>query len=181
MRFSKFVRFFFRWRKIRKKRGDILSGRLPLRLEVLIVGPGGCGSTTLLRHVSKYFNCNDPADKDGLKHLPAPPPPELAEKIIYVGGEVNDMKESLRRRGWILRQVLKLRPYPSMWKLGGSFNFEFLVQLQRGKFSELRGTPVLFVHYNDLFESAQIISDFLGHKDGFVSSFPKRQERKSIK
>lgn len=163
-----------------KRREEILSGKLPLRLEVLIVGPGGSGSTTLMKHVSKYYECNDPSDEDGLKHLPAPPRPELAEKIIFVGGEVKDIKASIIRRGYLLHQVLKLRPYSSIWKLGGSFNFEFLVQLQRSKFSEFLETPVLFVDYNDLFESAQTISNFLGHRDGFVSTFPKRRERTII-
>jgi hypothetical protein len=84
------------------------------------------------------------------------------------------------RRGLLLFQVLKLRPYSSTWKIGGSFNFEHLARLQRSKFSEFLETPVLFIHYNDLFASAQTISDFLGHREGFVSTFPKRRERTSI-
>jgi hypothetical protein len=161
-------------------RQEILSGNVPVRLEVLIVGAGGSGSTELIKHVSRYFRCNLPNDRDGLKHLPTPPPPALAEKIIFVVGGVKEMKKSLIRRGLLLFQVLKLRPYSSTGKLGGSFNFESLAELQRSKFSEFLETPVLFVDYNDLFESAQMISDFLGHRDGFVSTFPKRRERTSI-
>jgi hypothetical protein len=161
-------------------RQEILSGNVPVRLEVLIVGAGGSGSTELIKHVSRYFRCNLPNDRDGLKHLPTPPPFALAEKIIFVVGGVKEMKKSLKRRGLLLFQVLKLRPYTSTWKLGGSFNFEHLARLQMAKFSESRHTPVLFVDYNDLFESAQTISNFLGHRDGFVSTFPKRRERTII-
>lgn len=164
-------------RKCLARRENILSGKLPLRLEVLILGAGGSGSTTLIKHTSKYYRCNDPHDRDGLKHLPAPPPPDLAEKIIYVGGDFKDVKISLRRRGMLLFQVLKLRPHSSTLKLAGSFNFYNLAHLQRTKFSESLETPVFFVHYNDLFESAQAISDFLGHRDGFVSTFPMRYPR----
>ena len=180
MKFRIFLKRMCNLRKAITMRERILSGNLPLRLEVLIVGAGGSGSTELIKHVSKYFTCNLPNDKDGLKHLPTPPPPALAEKIIFVVGEVKDMKKSLRRRGFLPFQVLKLRPYSSTWKLGGSFNFETLAKLQRSKFSEFLETPVLFVDYNDLFESAQTISDFLGHRDGFVSTFPKRRERTSV-
>ena len=179
VKFRKFIRGAFRLRKCLTRREKILSGKLPLRLEVLILGAGGSGSTTLIKHVSKYYRCNDPDDRDGLKHLPAPPPPDLAEKIIYVGGDFKDLKNSLRRRGLLLFQVLKLRPYSSTWKLVGSFNFENLAHLQRTKFSESLETPIFFVHYNDFFESAQAISDFLGHRDGFVSTFPMRYARNS--
>lgn len=179
VKFRKFVSGTFRLRKCLARREKILSGKLPLRLEVLILGAGGSGSTTLIKHASNYYRCNDPFDRDGLKHLPAPPPPDLAEKIIYVGGDFKDVKISLRRRGLLLMQVLKLRPYSSTWNLAGSFNFEHLAHLQRTKFSESLETPVFFVHYNDLFESAQAISDFLGHRDGFVSTFPMREPRNS--
>ena len=179
LRVRKFFSSTVSLRESLAQRGRVLSGKLPLRLEVLIVSAGGSGSTTLIKHVSKYYRCNDPSDRDGLKHLPAPPPPDLAEKIIYVGGDFRDIKISLGRRGLLLPQVLKLRPYSSTWKLVGLFDFENLARLQRTKFSESLETPVFFVHYNDLFESAQAISDFLGHRDGFVSTFPMRYPRNS--
>lgn len=161
-------------------RAEILSGRNPQKFEVLIVGPGGSGSTAFINHVSKYFICNDYRDLDGLKHLPSPPPSRLAQKIVFVHGEVQDVKKSLARRRLLHLQIMKLKPELGFWGFMKIRDFEFLVSLQMKKFVEESQTETLFIRYEELFESAEKISDFLGHKDGFVETFPKRLHRTEI-
>jgi hypothetical protein len=161
-------------------RAQNLGGRNPLGLQVLIVGPGGSGSTTLIDHVSKYFICNDRNDLDGLKHLPSPPPSRLAQKIVFLHGEVQDVKKSLERRHLLHLQILKLRPKLGFWGLFKNWDFESLTRLQMKKFVEESQTETLFIRYDELFESAEKLSNFLGHKDGFVENFPKRIQRTEI-
>ena len=162
-----------------KKRQLILSGNLPVRLDVLVVGPGGSGSTELIEHISKYYFCNSPADSDGLKHLPTPPSLKVAEKILFVHSEVEDIKNSLSRRGTLLIQLVKLWPPGLPLKFKDRISLKYLAGLQATTFEKDSRFETLFVHYNDLFESGQRISEFLGNKDGFVETFPKRRSRKS--
>lgn len=177
-----FFRIYSRLRATRlalANRKAIVDGTLKVKLDCLVVGPGGSGSTQLIQHISKFFVCNSAHDKDGLKHLPSPPPKEVAERIIFVAGNFSEIKRSLSRRGYLPFQLMKLKPYGSSFRQGSSWSLQYLVGLQEAKFSEEAVVDTLFVHYDELFESAQIISDFLGHKPGFIESFPQRQERLS--
>jgi hypothetical protein len=162
-----------------KKRKLILDGKSPVRLEVLVVGPGGSGSTELIEHISKYYACNSSKDIDGLKHLPAPPLLDIADKILFVHSEVETIKSSLSRRGILLIQLIKLWPHGLRLKFRDRISLECLARLQATTFEKDSRFETLFVHYNDLFESGQRISEFLGNKDGFVETFPKRRSRKS--
>ena len=160
-------------------RGLILDGELPVRFDVLVVGPGGSGSTELIEHISKYYICNSPTDSDGLKHLPAPPSLDLAKKVLFVHGEVQAIKSSLSRRGILLIQLIKLWPTGLTHKFRDRISLEYLARLQSNSFEKDSGFETLFIHYNELFESGQRISEFLGNKDGFVETFPIRRSRKS--
>ena len=161
------------------KRKLILDGLVSVPLDVLIVGPGGSGSTEFIEHVSKYYVCNSPKDSDGLKHIPTLPSRKIAEKILFVHGDIDDIRSSLSRRGILLIQLIKLWPAGLPLKSRDRFSLESLIRLQSSSFESESGIETLFVHYNDLFESGERISRFLGHKDGFVETFPRRHSRKS--
>ena len=152
-----------------------LGQNSPVCLDVLVVGPGGSGSTELMKHISRYYVCNSPTDSDGLKHLPTPPTPKLANKILFVYRDVEDIKRSLSRRGIALFQLMKLWPPGISLRFGDRISFEFLIRRQAISFENEPAVATLFVHYKDLFESGQQISEFLGHKEGFVETFPKRR------
>ena len=154
-----------------------LVQNLPACLDVLVVGPGGSGSTELMKHISKYYVCNSPTDSDGLKHLPTPPSPKLAKKILFVYRDIEDIKASLSRRGIALFQLIKLWPPGISLRLADRISLEFLIRRQALSFESEPRVATLFVHYKDLFESGQQISKFLGNKEVevFVETFPRRR------
>jgi hypothetical protein len=155
----------------------LLAPNSSLRLDVLVVGPGGSGSTALIAHISKYFSCNSLIDLDGLKHLPSPPPRKIAAKIIFVSGNFEDVRKSLSRRNRVLHQTIKLRPsgMPAWHKK--AWDLKHLVELQAKKFIEGPVVDTLYIHYEELFESAEIIANFLGAQRSFLETFPRRRER----
>jgi hypothetical protein len=163
-----------------RNRKVYLGQDLPVCLDVLVVGPGGSGSTELMEHISKYYVCNSPTDSDGLKHLPSPPSLKLANKILFVYRDFKDIKRSLSRRGIYLFQLVKLWPQGVSLKLGDRISLEFLIRRQVISFESDPGVATLFVHYKDLFESGQQISEFLGNKEGFVETFPRRRTLTSV-
>lgn len=42
------------------------------RIEILIVSPGGSGTTILIESLAAHAACSDPGDRDALKHFPSP-------------------------------------------------------------------------------------------------------------
>jgi hypothetical protein len=70
---------------------------------------------------------------------------------------------------------MKLWPPGISLRFGDRISFEFLIRRQAISFENEPAVATLFVHYKDLFESGQQISEFLGHKEGFVETFPKRR------
>jgi len=179
------VKFWQLPRQIRGLRESLRNRKVnlgqnsPVFLDVLVVGPGGSGSTELMNHISKFHRCNSPTDSDGLKHLPSPPAHKLANKILLVHRDVEEIKSSLSRRGIALFQLIKLWPPGFSLRLSDRISLEFLIRRQVISFETESKVEILFVHYKDLFESGQRISEFLGNKEGFVETFPKRQTLKS--
>lgn len=158
-----------------KNRRAIMDGGSATKLDVLVVGPGGSGSSELIRHISKFFECNSLSDRDGLKHLPYPPKNGLAKKIIFVYNDLTHVRQSLARREFTLLQVLKLRPPGSPFGNRNYWNLGFLVEMQERRFRPYSDIDTLFIHYNELFESAEVVSEFLGRTENFVETFPKRR------
>ena len=153
----------------------ILSDKNPVCLDVLVVSPGGSGSTELIKHIAKYFDCNSLHDKDGLKHLPAPPPPEIAKKILFVYRDFEEIRDSLKRRNSVHLQIKKLRSDGMFVGSKAYWSLEVLIEMQARAFAQESRVETLFIHFSELFESAEKISDFLGNREGFVENFPKRR------
>lgn len=56
--------------------------------DLLIVSPGGVGTTFMLEFFGKHLRCNHPHDKDYLKHLPCPPKRySPSTRFLYIYGE----------------------------------------------------------------------------------------------
>lgn len=167
--------------RLRNTRYALINRRLllneenPVCLDVLVVSPGGSGSTELIKHIAKYFDCNSLHDRDGLKHLPTPPAPEIAEKIIFVHRDFEGIRKSLKGRNSVRAQLRKLRPDGLPFGSKEYRSLEALVEMQARAFAQNSRVETLFIHFNELFESAQIIADFLGDTEGFVENFPKRR------
>jgi len=88
----------------------VRAARIPGDLELIIVSPGGVGTTFLIRHLSKFRKTNCPYDSDGLKHRVVPPKKlgELDVRVIFVDGQNEDIYYSLKRRCWLEMQSAKL-------------------------------------------------------------------------
>ena len=89
------------------------------RLDVVVISPGGVGSTLLIDQLAPHLRVNSRDDADHLKHLPRLPddfPPYL--KIIFIHGEIEDVVQSIRRRGWVARHGSKLASVRSVLAAG---------------------------------------------------------------
>jgi hypothetical protein len=95
-------------------------------MRVLVVGPGGCATTCIIRHLTANgVICNAPDNSDLLKHLPAPDPNILTgwDRCIYVYGNLVLAVTSLFRRGYAPTQVQRLgNPHQLSSKLVDSFD-----------------------------------------------------------
>lgn len=151
-------------------------------LEVLVCSPGGTGTTAFLLHLSQFSRTNHPHDKDGLKHLPYPPIFQM-KKILFIWAPPRDSFESLRRRGWIRRQLRKMGFLAGICG-GSNFSRYCFFSLFANQYVAFRFASVVapsLVHvisYEDLFESGESLGKFLGITNPrFVSDFPKRVSR----
>jgi len=156
-------------------RKSILGGNFSAPLDVLVVSPGASGSTELIGHISKFYTCNSSGDRDGLKHLPTPPPAGVAKKIIFLYRDFPVIKRSFKKRKLVHLQLMKLRPSGLSFASREYWNLKSLIDMQAKAFAQDSGFETLFINFSELFESAPKIADFLGGKDGFVETFPKRR------
>lgn len=160
-------------------------------IEVLVVSSGGVGTTFLMDAIADFRTINSSENHDGFKHLPIPPlsaNPTL--KAIYVFGDPVMAAVSLFRRGYhhtqshgnakfqnfdyLIPEDLTLAEYAMQRKDGLYFNRHFDNWLKgSGQY------PILFLKYDDIFDSLETIQKFLELPDSFVTQFTKKRERKS--
>ena len=81
-------------------------------IDILVVGPGGCGQTGLIKFLrNNNIKINNLADRDLLKHMPNPNMIQKNVKINKCIFVVNKSFESVCshfRRGWAKTQLKKL-------------------------------------------------------------------------
>lgn len=148
-------------------------------LDVLVVSPGGVGTTFLINHLARFAKTNDNADADYLKHLPAPP--RGAPRTIFIRGDEESIYASIKRRRWVGRQGAKLGSLLCVYLRGRAQKAAFIdaVRAQEARWRRSK-TNVLFVHYDDIWRRAEEIMIFAGVTDPrFLSEFPQRQSRLS--
>ena len=149
-------------------------------MDVLVVSPGGVGTTFLIRHLSRFARTNLPTDADYLKHLPGPPP--MPPKTIFIRGDGESIYASIKRRGWVARQGAKLGSVGCVYSRGETQKAAFIaaVRAQEQRWRQSEG-EVLFVDYDDIWRRAEDIMTFAGITDPcFITEFPQRQMRLSI-
>lgn len=144
----------------------------------------------LMEFFTAHTVCNDPGDRDGLKHFPGPLLPLSPHcRVIYVYGDPVDMCISLFRRGYASLQSSKLDRQiaggPATVKSGETVE-EFAAQgADRLGFHEhfshwlhdARPYDVAFVRYDALWETLPQVLAFTGLDPELARKFPARLER----
>ena len=161
------------------------------QIETLVVSFGGVGTTFLARAIHDYQATNCVYDTDGYKHSPLPPLLlQTGRKVraLYVFGDPVEAALSLFRRGYHHHQSKKLQRY-LLWRMpipssstvtefsfGGEDRFAFCKHFDNW-FSRFRLYDTLFVRYDAIHESLELIADFLQLPDEFITRFPARRKR----
>lgn len=147
---------------------------------LLVCSPGGVATTTLMAHIAKFKDINDPDDLDGLKHPPVPP--RGAAKILFISGPDQLVAQSIGRRGWLAFQGAKLGSLcgllPPTLRV---MYFQKAVRRQTASFHNLCGaSEVLYIPWDKIWVSQQIIANFFEiDSPEFISRFPKLRNRLS--
>jgi len=168
--FRRYFSFFFRFRTPPK---------------FLVISPGGVGTTFLMAYIVKKIpgiSLNHIHDNDGFKHMANFPWLLSKHKILYVNGDINDIVNSISRRGWVLQQSAKLGC--SVCQL--LWNDEHLersfiraIKRQMNYFKSRESSNLMVTNYEDLWLKAEDIAIFFEAPDvnDFCKNFPKRKSR----
>lgn len=151
------------------------------RIDVVVISPGGVGSTLLIDQLGPHLRVNSRDDADHLKHLPRLPdrfPDRL--KIIFVHGDVEDVVRSIDRRGWTARHGSKLASVGSVLASGPAQTeaLRRAVERQIDWFERCDRPGLLRVRYEELWDRLDEIAAFLGiDAETFRIEFPTRLAR----
>lgn len=149
--------------------------------KVIVVSPGGVGTTFLMDHLARYTSINSSADSDFLKHLPGVPERWLAKgksRVIYVHGDFSRAYSSLKRRGWEKINYFKISGRPA----GDLTEDEFILSAtsQLNSFcgaANRHPESVFIVDFDKVWNEKEAIRRFLNLPEDFASSFPARKQR----
>ena len=160
------------------------------KYEVIIVSYGGVATTTFIDFVGKFKRCNDPEDKDQLKHLSAPPlffGKQL--KVIYVFGDPSIAACSLFRRNYAFSQALKLQKGFSTPKYESLMSIESFLSAEKDVLgfsshffrwlNSKTNYPVLFIDVETLFDRPDILINFIDLPPAAYEDYPVKKNRKS--
>ncbi len=151
---------------------------------VLVISPGGVGTTFLMHHIRRFKSTNHFGDDDHLKHLPRPPRafPGNAVAVLFVSGDAGEISKSLERRGYLDHHCCKLGCVAGLLAKGDAKHRHFAraVDAQKRSWSEAGLPHLLFVDYDEIWSRKEEIAAFLEIEDpAFVDEFPERKQRKS--
>jgi hypothetical protein len=174
---AKFILTRIWWKRV------VAPPRIPRGLEVLVVSPGGVGTTFLIEHIGRFRVTNNVHDNDGLKHLPTPPRelryrPDL--RVVFLTGDADQIYASLKRRGYIDQQGAKLGSALSVVLRGGLQRITLVraIRRQYRRWTKRQDNKVLVLKYNDIWERIDDIANFIGVNAGeFRERFPVRRAR----
>lgn len=151
---------------------------------VLVVSPGGVGTTFLMRHINRFVASNDIDDQDHLKHLPRPPDGLRGKDVavIFVTGDKKTITASLKRRGFLDYHCCKLGAVRALLAKGETKDRLFVkaVEEQERRWAN-NGPPRFFLlHHDKIWDNVDKLAEFLKIDDPrFVEEFPPRKARKS--
>lgn len=175
----------------------------PTSLDAIVVSFGGAGTTALMQFLGAYVALNSwNSFRDGIKHVNSPTHPVLAgctvRRAIYVFDDPIRALLSVFRRGMQANHMAKLT---SNAHLDGAaykayvaahavpITFEEYLAAGRDQFElDAHFTnwttapapfPILYVHFDALFDSGPRILDYLGLPAEHASAFPAKRERSS--
>jgi hypothetical protein len=178
MRYWKSVRFLGRIARTSKRM--FMLPAVPADTQVLVVSPGGVGTTMVLEHLRRFVRVNDPFDRDGLKHLPRPPKFGSAQtRTVFLSGRPDDIFDSLNRRGWVDGHGSLLGSFATVLSSPQRKREHFAAALgrQRDAWSNYRG-EIMFIDYGELWERLPELERFLElEKTDFLRTFPQRRRR----
>jgi hypothetical protein len=179
-------------KNLRRFVGHIIAGgrclmvrrRLPDRdLDVLVVSPGGVATTALMEYLALFLKINSPHDLDGYKHLPAPPTWFVSSKtrVILLTGTETEIVSSLRRRGFLRIQAIKLGYFLGAVTSGRLQSFLIGKAIRNQYLRWINGAErsrLLVMSYNDIWDRSQDIAKFLEiNQELFLKTFPARKTR----
>lgn len=171
-----------------------LMARLRLRVlagkrwpSSMVISPGGVATTTLLEFLDWYQDTNLATDADGIKHLPYVPWRAIksGSRVLYLTGPCEDSEASLRRRGLLLFQILKLFRMRYFREVLQSRDArEVLIRLCRKQASEYKNASaserVMVLEYRELFTHQDKILQFFRISDPRAKDyFPNYRPRHS--
>lgn len=151
---------------------------------VIVVSGGGSGTTTLIRHLSKYCTTNSDSDRDGLKHRLTIPHRAVSRgsRVLYVRSDVETQIASLRRRGTLRFQAIKIGGFRAAVVDGLDLEAHLsdLIETQRRNFEQNSGPSVLVADFPDFLGDPEPLAQFLrlGHTN-FADTMPVFQPRNS--
>jgi hypothetical protein len=178
MRYWKPVRLLGRIARTFKRK--YMLPAVPAETQVLVVSPGGVGTTMVLEHLQRFVRVNDPLDRDGLKHLPRPPRFHSAQtRTIFLSGPADDIFDSLNRRGWVEGHGSLFGSFATVLSGPQRKRERFAAALarQHEAWSGHRG-EIMFIDYGELWERLPELERFLGlEQTEFLRTFPQRRRR----
>jgi hypothetical protein len=178
MRYWKPVRIVGRIARTFKRK--FVLPAVPAATQVLVVSPGGVGTTMLLEHLQRFVRVNDPFDRDGLKHLPRPPKFRSARtRTVFLSGPPDDIFDSLNRHGWVEGHGSLFGSFATVLSSPQRKRERVAAALarQREAWSAHRG-EIMFVDYGELWERLPELERFLGlEQTDFQRTFPQRRRR----
>lgn len=165
-------------------------------IDVLVVGPGGCGQTGLMKFLrNNNIKINNLADRDRLKHMPNPnmiPKNVKINKCIFVVNKSFESVCSHFRRGWAKTQIRKLGniyklPIEKQTTLDEYFGFVresgkdfFAIERQFDNWYNAKlPFPVYFLKFEEIPNNVKKLNEYVGNKIDF--STYKINPRKSTK
>lgn len=155
-------------------------------IDVLVISPGGAGTTMLLGEIAKFKKTNCLGDTDGFKHLPynAEYISRIlkTKKIIYLYDRPERVVNSIAHRGWLRVQGSKLGSILCVFLPEGfqkRFFYSAVIRQINGYTSKV-DEQLLILQFDHIWDSLEEISNFLEvDTSKFVFTFPPRKERKS--
>lgn len=163
----------------------LFSVPVPADLNVIVVSPGGVGTSFFLEHVARFKQTNCLKDHDGLKHAPfprLPGRPNAFQRFVYITGPESLVFASIDRRGFVRQQGAKLGSVGAAVLSGPAQQraFETSVRRQKKAWTRPSDERFLIMNYDELWDRVEDVAGFLDITDPeFVAEFPKQKERAS--
>lgn len=165
--------------------------RVDQTLDVVVVSPGGVGTTELLNFLNRHCYASDALNHMGIKHLSAPCMSfGGARAALFVGGDPRLSALSVFRRGFhpqlsfFLNHVFLLGNRDTVEEYAALGRDLLGINAQAANWTtpeRLVGLPyaVAYVDFRDLWESLPRVLSFLGMSPELVDDFPAEHPRNS--